>query len=117
MRIFPLQEVHMERTCKGILSEIGKTQQSRTCNASHACHQRTFLRLETIRPYTLVSHQVKLFIAVAVISLLKDRNIVNTAFMEIFVLIGIHGIYLNADHAEIFSCQLAGFADILDTAL
>ena len=64
-----------------------------------------------------MSHKVELLISVTVISLLKYSYIVNSAFVQILVFIGIQRIDLNPDHAEILSRQLAGFADVLHTAL
>ena len=60
---------------------------------------------------------MKSLIFVCVVGLLEHCHIVRTALMEVAVLIGVHRIYLKANHAEVFPCQLACLADILYIAL
>ena len=101
---------------KCVLTEVRKSQERRCGDSSHSAHKRTFLRLEAVREYSLVSHKVKLFVAVTVVSLLEYSNVVYSALMEIAVVLGIHRVYLNANHAEVLPGKLASLTDVLDAA-
>ena len=59
-----------------------------------------------------MSHQMQCFIFICIISLLEHGYIVYTTFMQIFVLIYIHRIDLNADIAEIFAGDLYCFSNV-----
>ena len=60
---------------------------------------------------------MKRFVFVRIVGFLEHRHIVSPALVEIFVFIGIYGVDLQTNHAEIFSCQLTGFTDVLYVAL
>ena len=61
--------------------------------------------------------QVESLIFLRIVSFLEHGHIVNAAFVEITVLIGVDGVNFHTHHAEIFSCELAGFTDILHITL
>ena len=60
---------------------------------------------------------MKLLVAIGVVGLLKNGDVVGAAFVEIAVLLGVHGVDLQAHHAEILPGQPAGFPDIFHVAL
>ena len=64
-----------------------------------------------------MAHQVQGLVLVGVIGLLKNGDVVGPALVEIAVLVGVDGVDLQPHHAEVFSGQLAGLADIFHIAL
>ena len=76
----------MKRSRQCILPEIIKPQKGRKSSASHASHQCTFLRIKTIRPYTLMSEQMQCLILICIICFLKNSYIIYAAFMKILIL-------------------------------
>lgn len=102
MRIFTVYIINMKRSRQCILPEIIKPQKSRKSSASHASHQCTFLRIKTIRPYTLMSEQMQCLILICIIGFLKNSYIIYAAFMKILILIYVYRINFNSDVFEIF---------------
>ena len=107
----------MQCACQGILPKIGQTEKCGERHTSHAAAECPFLCVETVRPHTLVTEQVELFVFVGVVSLLKYRHIIRAAFVEIPVFLRIDRINLKPDHAEILPCKFTGFADVFHIAL
>ncbi len=107
----------MQGACQCILTEIRQSEQRRKSYAAHAAHQRTFLCVKAVRPYSFVSEQVQSFVFFGIIGFLKNGHIVRTAFVEILVFIGIDGIDLKTDHTEILSRQLTSFTDVFHITL
>ena len=64
-----------------------------------------------------MSHEMQRLIFLEVIRLLENRHIVGAAFMQVLVVLDIHGVDFKADIAEILARQLAGFADVSHAAL
>ena len=95
-----------------ILSEIIQSQKCGESGSTHAAHQGTLLRIKTIRPDTLMSHQMQGLVFICVVCLLKNSHIINTTFMQIFVFIHIYRVDLDSDILKIFSCDLHRFPDI-----
>ena len=91
---------------------IIEPQQSGESDTTHAAAKRALLCVKTVWPYTLVSHQMKRLIFVWVVSLLKDSDVVGTAFVKIVIFVGIDWVDLQTDIPEIFPRQLARFADV-----
>ena len=102
----------MKRSRQCILPEIIKPQKSRKSSASHASHQCTFLRIKTIRPYTLMSEQMQCLILICIIGFLKNSYIIYAAFMKILILIYVYRINFNSDVFEIFPSNFYCLANI-----
>ena len=117
MRIFSLKKICMKSGCQRILPKIRKTQKGRKCHTSHASFQRSLLRIKPIRPYSFMPHQMKRFIFIRIIGLLKNSHIICTALMQVCILLCIYRINFQSYHAEIFPCQSAGFTDIFHITL
>ena len=102
MRIFTVYIINMKRSRQCILPEIIKPQKGRKSSASHTSHQCAFLRIKTIRPYTLMSEQMQCLILICIIGFLKNSYIIYAAFMKILILIYVYRINFNSDVFEIF---------------
>lgn len=106
----------MECCCKRIFSKVRKSEQGRKTNASHSTAQSPFMRIESVWPDAFVSQKVEGFVFFCVVCFLKNRYIVGTAFMKVFVIFCVHRVDFQPNHAEIFSCDFAGLADVLNAA-
>ena len=102
----------MQGCRKCICVVVIKSEQRGESDTAHATAKRAFLRVKTVWPYTLVSHQMKRLILVWVVSLLEDSDVVGTALMQIVVFVSIDRVDLQTDIPEIFPRQLARFADV-----
>ena len=102
----------MQGCRKCICVVVIKSEQRGESDTAHATAKRAFLRIKPVWPYTLVSHQMKRLIFVWVVSLLKDSDVVGTAFVKIVIFVGIDWVDLQTDIPEIFPRQLARFADV-----
>ena len=75
----------MQSACEGVTAEVRKSEKCREAATTHAAHQRTFLRIKAIREYALVTEQVKLFVAFAIVRFLEYGYVIDAAFMQILV--------------------------------
>ena len=107
----------MQSWREGVFAEVGKAEQGRETDAAHAAHEGAFLRLEAVRPDALMPHEMQGLVLFEVVRLLKDRDIVGAAFMQIGIVLDIHRVDLKADIAEVLAREFTGLADVLDAAL
>ena len=104
----------MQRCCECILSEVIQSEKRRKSCSSHTSHQSALLGIETVRPDTLVSHQMKRLVLIRVVGLLEDCHIVHTTLMQIAVFIDIDRIDLNPDIFKILFGDLYRLANIMN---
>ena len=107
----------MQGTGQGVLPKVGQPQQGGEGHPPHPAPEGALLGVEAVGPHPLVAHQVQGLVLVGVIGLLKNGDVVGPALVEIAVLVGVDGVDLQPHHAEVFSGQLAGLADIFHIAL
>ena len=63
-----------------------------------------------------MAQQMESLIFIRIVCFLEYGNIVGSALVEISVFVSVDRIYFKTYHAEILSCQFAGFTDILHIA-
>ena len=97
---------------KCIFAEIIQSQKCSKAHTPHTAFQSTFLSIQAIRKNPFVACKMESFIFVGVISLLENSYIVCTAFMQVCILIRIHGIDFQTDDTEIFFRNLTCLSDI-----
>ena len=56
--------IHMKPGCKSIFTKVGKSEEEPKSHTSHTSPQCPLLSVKTVRPYSFVSHQMKLFILI-----------------------------------------------------
>ena len=115
--VFALEIVDVQGSGQGVFSEVRQAQQGGEAHAAHAAHERPLLGLEAVGPDALVALQVEGLVFVCVIRLLEDGDVIRAAVPQVAVFVGVHGVDLQADHAEVFPGDLHGFADVLHAAL
>ena len=86
------------------MPEIGKPEQSCESDSPHSAHESPFLRIEAVRPDPFVASEMQLFKPHFVVSFLKNGDVIDSAFVQIFVFIDIERINFDTHHSEIFSC-------------
>ena len=97
---------------KCIFAEIIQSEQGTETNTAHSPHERTFLRIDTVRKNTFVTGQMQCLIFVRIVSFLEYGHIVCTAGMQICIFIGIDRINFKTDDFEIFAGNLAGLTNV-----
>jgi len=114
MRILLLQVVNVQCACKCITAEVRKSKQCRESATAHATHEGAFLRIKTVREYTLVAEQMELFVALAVVRFLEHGHVIDAAFVQVLVFVDVYRIDFDADELEVLAGKLASFADVFD---
>ena len=117
VRVFALDQPGVHTGRESVLAEIIQTQKGRETNTAHATHKRALLGIDAVRENPLVAGQMQGLVFVRIVSLLEYGHIVRTAFMQISVLIRIHGIDFHANYLKILAGNLAGLADVFDSRL
>ena len=112
MRVFSLQKVSVISGGKCIFTEIIQSQKCSKSNSAHASYQSTFLSIQAVRKNPFVTCKMESLILVRIISLLENSYIVCTAFMQVCILIRIHGIDFQTDDTELFFRNLTCLSDI-----
>ena len=106
----------MQSACECVTAEVRKSKKCRESAAAHATHEGAFLRIKAVRKYALVTEQMKLFIALAVVRFLEYGYVIDATFMQILVLIDIYRVDFDAYELEVLACKLASLTDVFDTA-
>ena len=114
LRIFPLQIPGVHPCSKCILSEIIQPQKRPKSNSSHSAFQCPLLRVKPIREDSFMPGQMQRLILMGIISLLKYRHIISSAFMEIGILLTVHRIDFQSHHFKVFSGDPARLTQISD---
>ena len=116
VRVLALEEPGMEAGGKGVPAEVVQPQQGGEGHPPHPPHQGPLLGLHPVGEHPLVARQMKLLVPCVVVGLLEHRHIVHPAPVEVGVLVGVHGVHLDAHHFEILPGDFAGLPDVLHVA-
>ena len=73
----------MHSCCESVFAEVVQTEQSGKCYSAHSAHEGALLGFYAIGEYALVTGEMELFISVGIIRLLKYRDIIYSACVQI----------------------------------